>query len=180
MKVRLPLPLLFACASAVAFGVPAVAQSASSSSSSTSSSQTTPTQISPSYVYDDPIINRQWQWFPGRNGVEIAELWNEGITGEGVVIGIIDTWVEPNHEDLNVSPYNPGTNPANGLSKDFIGTEELPADGSQIYTDENHGTFVAGMAAAVGGNDAGIVGAAPGATIAGLHSRQRLYRGEFG
>ena len=26
MKVRLPLPLLFACASAVAFGVPAVAQ----------------------------------------------------------------------------------------------------------------------------------------------------------
>ena len=170
MKVRLPLPLLFACASAVAFGVPAVAQSASSSSSSTSSSQTTPTQISPSYVYDDPIINRQWQWFPARNGVEIAELWNEGITGAGVVIGIIDTWVEPNHEDLNVSPYNPGTDPADGLSKDFIGTEELPADGSQIYTDENHGTFVAGMAAAVGGNDAGIVGAAPGATIAGLHS----------
>ena len=170
MKVRLPLPLLFACASAVAFGVPAVAQSASSSSSSTSSSQTTPTQISPSFVYDDPIINRQWQWFPARNGVEIAELWNEGITGAGVVIGIIDTWVEPNHEDLNVSPYNPGTDPADGLSKDFIGTEELPADGSQIYTDESHGTFVAGMAAAVGGNDAGVVGAAPGATIAGLHS----------
>ena len=102
MKVRLPLPLLFACASAVAFGVPAVAQSASSSSSSTSSSQTTPTQISPSFVYDDPIINRQWQWFPARNGVEIAELWNEGITGAGVVSGIIGTGVEPNSAELNV------------------------------------------------------------------------------
>ncbi|MGN0860851.1 MAG: S8 family serine peptidase, partial [Candidatus Spyradosoma sp.] len=152
MKIRLPLSLLLACAC-----VPAVSYAA--------------TTVSPTAVFSDPYINKQWQWYPSKNGVNIAPLWEEGITGAGVVIGIIDEWVEPNHEDLNVSPYNPGDDPydGNGLSKDFIGTEAIPDDGSQIYTSDDHGTFVAGMAGAVGGNDKGLVGAAPGAILAGLH-----------
>lgn len=177
MKVRLPLSLLFACAASVAAGMTAPAASAASAS------LTTP--VTPSLVYTDPLISKQWQWNPDKGGVNIAPVWNDGIigvnrlTGEGIVIGIIDQWVEPNHEDLNVSPYNPGTNLANGLSKDFVGSETIPTDdpetdedesATQIYTDEEHGTFVAGMAAAVGGNDLGVVGAAPGATIAGLHT----------
>lgn len=127
--------------------------------------------ITPTTVYSDKLVSKQWQWFPAKNGVDIAPLWEDGITGAGVVIGIIDAWVEPNHEDLNVSPYYGTSAPYSetGLSRDFVGTETIPADGSQIYTSDSHGTFVAGMAAAIGGNEKGVVGAAPGATIAGLH-----------
>ncbi len=158
MKNCLPLSLLFACAF-----VPVVAPAA------TSLTET----ATPTTVYSDPLLSKQWQWFPSKNGVNIAPLWADGITGTGVVIGIIDAWVEPNHEDLNVSPYY-GTSGSpystTGLSRDFVGSETISSDGSQNYTSESHGTFVAGMAAAIGGNGTGVVGAAPGATIAGLHA----------
>lgn len=171
LKVRLPLSLLFSCAAALA---PVAAFA--SSSSSTSASDVFP---------DDSLVSKQWQWYSSKNGINIASVWASGITGSGVVIGIIDTWVEPYHEDLNVSPYNSGTDLSDGLSKDFVGDEDLidpyaetddsddddddDDDETQNYTEESHGTFVAGMAAAVGGNGTGVTGAAPGATIAGLH-----------
>lgn len=169
-KVRLPLSLLFACA-----------VSATGVFGATSTTTTSPA----AQVYSDPLVGKQWQWNPSSNGIDIADVWEDGITGSGVVIGIIDAWVEWGHEDLNISPYNPlqdstatGFSYDNGLSADFVrglsgdALEEIDEDTEereQVYTDENHGTFVAGMAAAIGGNDIGVVGAAPGATIAGLH-----------
>lgn len=173
MKVRLPLSLLFACAASTVAAV-----SAPVATSISSALIVDPTK--PTAVFDDKLLSKQWQWYLNKDGVNIVPVWQEGITGSGVVIGIIDTWVEPNHEDLNVAPYNPTDDAfgGKGLSKDFVGTEFVPVDNpnteedeslTQIYTEENHGQFVAGMAAAVGGNDVGVVGAAPGATIAGLH-----------
>ncbi|MBR6798194.1 MAG: autotransporter domain-containing protein [Opitutales bacterium] len=175
MKVRLPLSLLFACA------VSAVVSPAFASTAATSSASIVG-PAKPTSVFDDKYLSKQWQWYLTKNGVNIVPVWQAGITGSGVVIGIMDTWVEPNHEDLNVSPYNPTNDAYNGqgLSKDFVGSEVIPTDNpdteedesqTQIYTNEGeeHGQFVAGMAAAVGGNDKGVVGAAPGATIAGLH-----------
>lgn len=196
MKVRLPLSLLFAVASVSGYA-------ADTDTPSMNSATLAPT--SPTSVYKDPLLRKQWQWFPSKTGVNIAPVWKSGITGGGstgawqafkkvsnlpettVVIGVIDTWVEPNHEDLKVALYwkdkvSEGDSPyysESGLSRDFINTEALPKDDAetedvneaegQIYTAESHGTFVSGMAAAVGGNDLGVVGAAPGATIAGLH-----------
>lgn len=170
MKVRLPLSLLFACA------VPAVSVFAAEATSSASIID----PAKPTSVFDDKYLSKQWQWYTSKNGVNIVPVWRQGITGSGVVIGIIDEWIEPNFEDLNVSPYNTSDNAydGSGLSKDFVGTEVIPTDDpdteedeseTQIYTDENHGQFVAGMAAAIGGNGVGVAGAAPGATIAGLH-----------
>lgn len=130
----------------------------------------------PSDVYSDPLIKSQWQWNPLMGGINIADVWADGITGKDVVIGIIDSWVEPFHEDLNVSSYNTATNwqtadLSQGLSYDFRNPGFSPSeDDEQPYTDERHGTACAGMAAAVGGNGVGLVGAAPGATIAGLHT----------
>jgi len=169
-KVRLPLSLLFACAV---------------SATSVFGASTTIVTNPAATVFDDPLIEKQWQWNSNKNGISIAETWKEGITGSGVVIGIIDEWVEWGHEDLNISRYNPQTDTSaegfsydNGLSADFVGSlsgddlekiNEDTGEREQVYETENHGTFVAGMAAAIGGNDIGVVGAAPKATIAGLH-----------
>lgn len=112
------------------------------------------------FTPDDPFYPRQWQWNPVRNGINISGAWSSGWTGEGVVIGIIDQWVDPMHEDLAAN-YNAE------LSRDFV--NETFNTGEMVYPDETHGTLVAGMAAAVGGNGIGVTGAAPKAQIAGLH-----------
>lgn len=70
--------------------------------------------------------------------------------GAGVVIAIVDTGVEQRHPDL-VDHLLPGT--------DLV-------DGDDDADDPNgHGTHVAGLAAAVGGNGEGITGAAPEAEL---------------
>ena len=124
--------------------------------------------VSPTDVFDDPALGSQWQWDPNRGGVSIAGAWEQGVTGEGVVIGIVDEHVDRHHEDLNILPYNPATDwheadLSQGLSFSF------KTGGGNM----NHGTACAGLAAAIGGNGVGIVGAAPGAAIAGVEGTGR-------
>ncbi len=109
----------------------------------------------------DPYFSDQWQWSASKNGVNIVDAWLNGYTGSGIVIGIIDSWLDYSHEDLaaNYSSY---------YSYDFVGSESGD-DPNELYTSETHGTYVAGMAAAVGGNGIGGTGAAPEALLAGLH-----------
>lgn len=142
--LRLPLTLLFAGATAL--------------------SALTINAQSVQETYDgalyDPLYNSQWQWNPSLNGINISPAWMAGYMGEGVIIGIIDEWVDPEHPDL-AENYN------SEWSKDFVNTAN-PND-TVKYDGETHGTFVAGMAAAVGQNNIGIIGAAPKAQLAGLH-----------
>lgn len=86
--------------------------------------------------------------------------WDLGYTGKGVVIGIVDDGVEGTHEDLK-------ENYSAKLSRSFLGGKILETQGPVLLKD-NHGTSVAGVAAARGGNKIGGTGAAPYATIAGL------------
>lgn len=82
--------------------------------------------------------------------------WNQGITGKGVVVAVIDTGCELNHPDLSdriIGGYN------------F--TEEYGGDVS-IFQDKNgHGTHTAGTIAAStsGYGKGGIVGVAPSAKL---------------
>lgn len=91
--------------------------------------------------------------------------WEMGLTGQGVVIGIVDDGVQGNHPDLA-----PGYQP--GLSRNFTTN---PSINSQPQgpraSDDNHGTAVAGVAAARGGNGIGVTGAAPYAQIAAMRIR---------
>lgn len=142
--LRLPLTLLFAGATALS----ALGLNAQS--------------VSQTYdgVLYDPLYKSQWQWNPAMNGINISPAWMGGYMGQGVIIGIIDEWVDPEHPDL-ADNYNAE------WSKDFVGTA---TDADTVkYDGETHGTFVAGMAAAVGQNNIGIIGAAPKAQLAGLH-----------
>ena len=94
--------------------------------------------------------------------------WQRGLTGEGVVIGIVDNGVQGNHPDL-VAKF------INGYSWDYLldaGTNRSQTyRGSPVGNYDSHGTSVAGVAVATGGNGIGITGAAP---LAGVAS-QRLY-----
>lgn len=94
------------------------------------------------------------QWALGRIGAPAA--WSSS-TGTGVLIGIVDTGIDLNHEDLagkvaaHTSCIGSGGNPARcrGSAQD----------------DQGHGTHVAGIAAATKDNGKGVAGVAPDARL---------------
>jgi subtilisin family serine protease len=126
-------------------------------------------RASPLFLPDDPLFPNQWHIRGrGQNGAKkasdarITPVWEQRsssgslIRGTGVTIGIVDDGVQMDHPDLtnNISTvyfHNWGSGSTN--------------DPSPGYSSDNHGTAVAGVAAAVGFNGIGVTGAAPGATI---------------
>ena len=77
--------------------------------------------------------------------------------GTGLVIGVVDDGVQINHPDLTA-------NYLASASYDFLDHDENPSPGPT----DDHGTCVAGLAAARGNNSAGVCGVAPEAKFAGL------------
>lgn len=123
-----------------------------------------------SFTPNDPYYSRNnpssvWpgQWHlnnsvtPGRDA-RITGAWTSGYTGQGVAIGIVDDGLQTTHPDL--SP-----NFSSSLSFNFGNNTTDP---NPVSSSDNHGTSVAGVAAARGGNGIGVTGAAPFATLAGL------------
>lgn len=101
--------------------------------------------VYPSRTLSDTFIGSQYN-------ISITELpsaW-DSVDGTGTTIAICDTGVDSTHPDLAASLV-PGYNVA-----------EDNTDTSDQY---GHGTFVAGVAAAIGDNSAGIAGAAYRASI---------------
>ncbi len=98
---------------------------------------------------------------PGVN-IKVPLAWARDVTGTGVLIGIVDDGLEIDHPDLQ-------SNYVAGDSHDFGGVgdgDPSPVNGGN--KEDRHGTSVAGVAAARGGNGIGGTGAAPLAGLAGL------------
>lgn len=97
--------------------------------------------------------------------VNILPVWQRGITGAGVIIGIVDDGLQGNHPDF-IDKFQ------NAFSWDFGKTsEENLAEsfrGGPVGAIDRHGTSVGGVAAAQGGNGVGVTGAAPYAGVASL------------
>lgn len=113
----------------------------------------------------DFFSTSQQMWFTLENAEIDAGLlgaWELGYTGEGVVIGIVDGGVDGAHYDI-------APNYSADLSKNFSANPDLAAaPQAPRGGGDNHGTAVAGVAAARGGNEMGGTGAAPYARIAAL------------
>jgi subtilisin family serine protease len=122
------------------------------------------------FVPNDPYFRRNtpsagWagQWhlvneFGTGIDANVLGAWARGITGAGVTIGIVDDCLQIAHPDLA-----PNYDAAD--SWDFGSND---GDPSPVNPGDMHGTSVAGVAAAKGGNSIGVVGAAPNAGLAGL------------
>ena len=129
------------------------------------------------YIPDDPDFTRQWYLHnTGQTGgtpdsdVDAPETWNVERGEQNIVIAIIDTGVDLDHQDLqsNILPR-----PA-GEDWDFADPDLIPEPGPEWW--EDHGTHCAGISCGVD-NDAGIVGLAPGCSI--LPIRIDLHGGAY-
>ena len=130
------------------------------------------------FLPDDPLFSEEWHIRGrGQNGAKkasdakITPVWEQRdssgilIRGTGVTIGITDTGFQMDHPDL-------AANNISSLGYDF-GRNQLGGD--PVYASDNHGTAVAGVAAARGFNGQGVVGVAPYASLVS----QRIDFGNF-
>lgn len=130
-------------------------------------------RLSVDVVPDDPSFDQLWGMDnPNDHDIDAPEAWDL-TTGSGdMVIGVIDTGVDYNHEDLAQNIWvNPVECPAgrgtcvedgvdddgNGYIDDFYGWDFINNDNDPM-DDNSHGTHVAGTIAAVGNNATGVVG----------------------
>ncbi len=106
----------------------------------------------------------------------VVPAWSE-TEGEGTVVAVIDTGIDTTHKDLekniwvnkNEIPDNNIDDDSNGYIDDYNGWN-FHDDSSRIhntdfYSDEGHGTHVAGIIAAEKDNNMGISGIAPKSRI---------------
>lgn len=136
--------------------------------------------VEPNYIYqtsrlefdaNDPLIPNQWQ-IPAINA---EKAWAVGLGSKEIVIAIIDDAVAVSHPDIKPNLWvNSKEIPGNGVDDDKNGFIDdvhgwnFANNNNQISPQAQgcgHGTHVAGLAAAAGGNRLGVAGSAPNSKI---------------
>jgi subtilisin-like proprotein convertase family protein len=115
---------------------------------------------------NDPYFPQQWHLQArgsnaGKPGADIrmTPLWDQGLSGQGLRIAIVDDGLDLTHPDLLVDTDN-----------DYDWNDS-PPDGDptpDAFNEDYHGTAVGGLAAARGNNGIGVSGVAPEATLVGF------------
>jgi len=135
--------------------------------------------IEPNYMWyadgtfpDDPSFNQLWGMHnSGQTGgvpdvdIDAPEAWDISTGDSTVLVGVIDTGVDYNHEDLVANMWvNSGEIPGNGIDDDGNGYVD-DVHGWDFANDDNdpmdghgHGTHVSGTIGGMGNNGIGITG----------------------
>lgn len=137
----------------------------------------------PNYIVSVDMVPNDTYWgTSGAWGQTAPDLWGlevinaesawDTTQGSGVVVAVIDSGLHAAHPDIAANVWtNPNEIAGNGIDDDgngyiddvsgwdFVDGDAVPQDG------HGHGTHVAGTIAAVGNNNAGIIGVAPQAKI---------------
>lgn len=103
-----------------------------------------------------PPPSKTVEWNVDKLGVQKA--WAQGATGEGVVVGIVDTGANWSHEALK-GQYR-GTNADGTATHDYNFYDPINGQ-TEAYDDHSHGSHVAGTS--VGGTATRLTGMAPDA-----------------
>lgn len=131
-------------------------------------------------IPNDPYYSSKGSWSQsyddlwGLKKIQAEKAWDIS-QGEGIVVAVVDTGIDYNHEDMQANiwvntreiPNNSKDDDKNGFIDDvkgwdFVNNDKDPMD------DHGHGTHCAGIIAAVGNNNKGIIGVAPKAKIMAL------------
>ena len=101
----------------------------------------------------------------GNYDIRAPEGWDTLTSANDVVVAIIDSGINIDHEDLAGNLWvNPGETPGNGQDDDSNGIEDdihglnAISDSGDVEDDNGHGSHVAGILGAVGNNGIGISG----------------------
>ncbi|WP_296622010.1 S8 family serine peptidase [Marivirga sp.] len=120
--------------------------------------------VKPLYVPNDPEAQfGMAQFHLGQ--INVYDAWNVTQGDEEIVIGIIDTGADLDHEDLVSNLYLNVNEPINGVDNDndgyidnYYGWDFADNDNSPEADGSKHGTGVTGIAAASTDNSTGIAG----------------------
>ncbi len=131
------------------------------------------------HAYEDSSLNAGGEVSPAMDTshsfLGIERIWNKGIKGQGIKVGVLDTGIDYHHPEFEgiykggwnfiphdakySSPREDNDPYETTPSERAPGVPEFNANGSSFYT--SHGTHVAGTIAALGNNEYGISGLAP-------------------
>lgn len=115
-----------------------------------------------------PLGGSAW----GLDMLNAPAAWNQGHTGQDIVVAVLDTGVDYNHVDLRGNIWqNPGEIAGNGIDDDGNGYVDdvqgwkfVDSDSNNPMDFEGHGTHVAGIIAGLN-NGVGVTGVAHNAKI---------------
>ncbi len=110
----------------------------------------------------DTLYPRQWHLQSSAFNLTMRNTWDIA-TGKDINMVIVDDGLDIKHEDLAANAYALGQ----GLHANF--NDGNPDDPSPVdFAEDAHGTQCAGLAAAVGFNNLGVIGVAPEVSLMGI------------
>ena len=116
-------------------------------------------------IMNDPLMKKKWDL----QKTNVKEAWLKFSKGnKDIVVAVIDTGTDVNHPDLKANIWtNKKEIPGNDLDddkngyKDDINGWNFVKNNNNVDDRHGHGTHIAGIIGAVGGNGIGISGVAP-------------------
>jgi subtilisin family serine protease len=107
---------------------------------------------------DDPLRNDR-EIVYNLNVMNVPDVWDQGFTGQGVTVAVLDTGVNYNHNDITNQMWTHPDYPNHGFN--FINNSH------QTMDNHSHGTHCAGTVAG-DGTSGSQTGVAPGSTVMAL------------
>ena len=121
-------------------------------------------------IPNDPRFDDQWNMRNSNDAdIDASEAWATQTGSDGVLVSVIDTGIDYDHEDLKDQIWrNPGESGGgkenNGIDDDGNGYKDdyrgwnFVFDNNDPYDNNQHGTHCAGIVGAIGNNGKGIAG----------------------